>query len=136
MKNLPQAVQSKISRPVMIWANFMGLVLVAGSAIFMFSNTAALYVFVATMASFAIAFTLYQFRPNIYVIGVPQLFLWTPLVIYLYRTEFADGAADTSQAFTIWLGLALITMVISILFDVRDLYLVVTQGRGNEAGSQ
>lgn len=136
MKNLPQAVQSQISTPVMIWANFMGLVLVAGSAIFMFSHGAALLVFAATMAAFVIAFALYQFRPNIYVIGIPQLFLWTPLVAYLYRTEFAGGAADFSQWFAIWLGVALATMVISILFDVRDLYLVITQGRGNEAGSQ
>lgn len=136
MNNLPQAVQSQISTPVMIWANFMGLVLVAGSALFMFSNSAALLVFIATMAAFAIAFALFQIRPNIYVIGIPQIILWSPLLVYLYRTEFAGGVADFSQWFAIWLGVASVTMVISIMFDLRDLYLVITQGRGNEAVSQ
>ena len=116
----------------MIWAIFMGLVLVAGSAIFMFSHRAALLIFIATMAAFAISFALFQIRPNIYVIGIPQIILWSPLLVYLYRTEFAGGAADSAQWFTIWLGVASITMFISILFDLRDLYLVITQGRGNQ----
>lgn len=136
MNNLPKAVQSQISKPVMIWANFMGLVLVAGSAIFMFSHSAALLIFIATMAAFAISFVLFQIRPNIYVIGIPQIILWGPLLVYLYRIEFAGGGADFSQWFTVWLGVASATMIISILFDLRDLYLVITQGRGNQVVTQ
>jgi hypothetical protein len=133
MNNLPQAVQSQISKPVMIWANFMGFVLIVGSAIFMFSHTAAMLIFTATIASFAIAFTLFQFRPNIYVVGIPQIVLWSPLLVYIYSTEFAGGVADFSLWFTRWLTLAAVIMLVSVLFDIRDLYLMITQGRGNSA---
>lgn len=97
MRNLPQAVQAQITPSVMIWANFMGLVLVVGSAIFMFSQTAALLVIIATIASGLIAFALFQIRPDIYVVGMVQIILWSPMLVYLFWTEFAGGAASFSQ---------------------------------------
>lgn len=131
MKNLPQAVQAEASKPVMVWLNYMGLLLLIGSAVFMFGNTIALMiVFAATIISGISAFTLFQIYPNTYIVGIPQLIFWSPLLIYIFATEFAGGAADFSRPFIIWLTIASLTMLVSLVFDVRDLYLVATRGRG------
>lgn len=130
MRNLPKAVQAEASKSVMIWLNYMALLLLVGSALFMFSYTTALIVFLATVISGIGAFALFQFYPNIYVVGIPQLVFWSPLLVYIYAKEFAGGTADFSQPFIIWLMIASLTMLISLLFDIRDLYLVATRGRG------
>jgi hypothetical protein len=133
MKNLPKAVQAEVSKPVMAWLNYMGALLMIGSAIFAFSQTTALIILVLTVLSGISAFALFQVYPNIYVVGIPQLVFWTPLLGYIYKTEFAAGTADFSQPFIIWLAIASLTMAISILLDLRDLYLVVSQRRGAPA---
>lgn len=130
MKNHPQAVQAEASKPVMVWLNYMGLLLLIGSAVFMFGNTSALIVFAATIISGISAFVLFQIYPNIYVVGIPQLIFWSPPLIYIFATEFAGGAADFSRPFIIWLTIASLTILVSLVFDVRDLYLVATRGRG------
>lgn len=130
MKNLPKAVDAQISKPVKIWVNYMAIVLLVGSLVFMFSHMTAFIIFIAIVASGLSAFALFQFYPNIYVVGMPQIVLWSPLLPYIYAKEFADGVAGFSEPFIIWLTIASLTMIISILFDIRDVYLVVTKGRG------
>ena len=131
MKSMMQAVQAETTPLVRAWLNFMTLVLVVGGAVFMFSHTTALLVFLSAIASLVAAIFLFGLFQNIYVLGATHIPLWGPLVAYIIATEFAGGA-DVSQPYTIWLATAVLVMVVSLIFDVRDLYLVLTSGRGRE----
>ena len=131
MKQMMQAVQAETTPLVQAWLNFMTLVLVVGGGVFMFSHTTALLVFLSAIASLIAAIFLFGRFKNIYVLGVTHIPLWGPLVAYIFATEFAGGA-DFSQIYTIWLAVASLVMVTSLIFDVRDLYLVLTSGRGRK----
>ena len=129
MKQMMQAVKAETPAWVGVWLNFMTLVLVGGSAVFMFSHTLALLVFLSAIASLVAAIFLYQRFRNIYVLGVTHIPLWGPLVAYILATSFR-GNADFSEPYTIWLATATLVMSVSLVFDVRDLFLVMTAGRG------
>ena len=129
MKQMMQAVQAETTPLVRAWLNFMTLVLVVGGAVFMFDHTAALLVFMSAIASLLAAIFLFRKFQNIYVLGATHIPLWGPLVGYIFITEFTGGA-DFSQPYAIWLVTASLVMVVSLIFDVRDLYLVLATGRG------
>lgn len=129
MKRMMQAVQAQTTPLVRAWLNFMTLVLVVGGALFMFSHTTALLVFLSALASLVGAIFLFGKFQNIYVLGATHIPLWGPLVTYIVATEFAPGA-DFSEAYTLWLTAATLVMAVSLVFDMRDLYLVLTAGRG------
>ena len=128
-----KAVLTETKPAVIIWLNFMSLVLVGGGAVFMFDHTAALLIFISAILSLVAAIVLFGKFQNIYVLGATHIPLWGPLVAFIAATEFAGGA-DFSQPYTLWLALASLVMVVSLVFDARDLYLVVTSGRGRKLG--
>ena len=130
MKRMLEAVQAETTPAVRAWLNFMTLVLVVGGAVFMFSHTTALMVFLSAIASLVAAIFLFGLFQNIYVLGATHIPLWGPLVAYILATEFAGGA-DFTQPYIVWLATASLVMVISLIFDLRDLYLVLTAGRGH-----
>ncbi len=129
MKQMMQAVQAETTPLVRIWLNFMTLVLVVGGAVFMFAHTSALLVFLSAIASLLVAILLFAKFQNIYVLGATHIPLWGPLVVYFLAVQFSGGV-DVTQPFELWLATATLVMIVSLVFDVRDLYLVVTRGRG------
>ena len=131
MKRMMQAVQAQTTPLVRAWLNFMPLVLVVGGGVFMFSHTTALLVFLSAIASLVGAIFLFGKFQNIYVLGAAHIPLWAPLVAYIVATEFAPGA-DFSEPYTLWLTAASLVMVVSLVFDVRDLHLVLSAGRGQK----
>ncbi|MGH1356747.1 MAG: hypothetical protein ACRBBS_16940 [Thalassovita sp.] len=135
MKQMLTAVQAETTPLVRAWLNFMTLVLVVGGAVFMFSHTAALLVFLSAIASLLVAIVLFGMFQNIYVLGATHIPLWRPLVAYILATEFSGGA-DFSQPYTVWLAVASLVMVASLIFDMRDLYLVLATGRGRKRASE
>lgn len=133
MKKMMDDVKAEASPLVMLWLNFMTLVLVVGGAVFALSHTTALLVFLSAIISLVVAIFLYAKFQNIYVVGATHIPLWGPLVAYIFATEFVGGKADFSQPYVVWLALASLVMVTSLIFDLRDLYLVATAGRGRAA---
>lgn len=129
MKQMMQAVKAETPAWVGVWLNFMTLVLVGGSAVFMFNHTLALLVFLSAIASLVAAILLYRRFQNIYVLGVTHIPLWGPLVAYILATNFM-GNTDFSEPYAVWLATATLVMSVSLVFDVRDLFLVLTAGRG------
>ncbi len=131
MKQMMQAVQAETTPLVRAWLNFMTLVLVVGGAVFMFNHTTALLVFLSAIASLVAAIFLFRKFQNIYVLGATHIPLWGPLVGYILITHF-KGGADFSQPYTIWLATAALVMLVSLVFDIRDVYLVLATGRGQK----
>ncbi len=131
MKQMMQAVQAETTPLVRAWLNFMTLVLVVGGAVFMFNHTSALLVFLSAIASLVAAIFLFRKFQNIYVLGATHIPLWGPLVGYILITHF-KGGDDFSQPYTIWLATAALVMLVSLVFDIRDVYLVLATGRGQK----
>jgi len=129
MKQMMQAVRAQTTPLVRGWLNFMTLVLVAGGGVFMFEHIAALLVFLSAIASLLVSIILFAKFQTIYVLGATHIPLWGPLVAYILATELLGGA-DFTQPFVIWMATATFVMIVSLIFDVRDLYLVLTRGRG------
>lgn len=135
MKQMMLAVQAETTPLVRAWLNFMTLVLVVGGAMFMFSHTAALLIFLSAIASLLAAIVLFGMFQNIYVLGATHIPLWGPLIAYILVTEFSGGA-DFSQPYTVWLAVASLVMATSLIFDGRDLYLVLATGRGRKSAGE
>ncbi len=129
MKKMMEEVQAQVSTPVFIWINVMSVVMLA-SVVFMFSHTVAMWVFFSAIGSLALAYVLFRKTRNIYVLGSVHLPLWIPLLVYIYRAEFAGGA-DFSQPYILWLTAASLVMIISLVFDIRDTAQVLFSGKGS-----
>ena len=52
--------------------------------------------------------------------GTVHIILWTPLMIYLYVTR---GPFSFRDAYGLWVRTLIVTIAISLVFDVRDVYL-------------
>ena len=73
------------------------------------------------------AIVTFEMTQNMWLLGIPHLIFWTPLAAYLLsanvvrRTNFS-----AKSAYGTWIILILITVIISLLFDVRDVALTLT----------
>ena len=116
---------SALPQWVQVWMNWMSLVLLS-SVFFVKNHKEARWVLAATLFTFPVALVIFHFKPSIHLFGIAHLLLWLPLCTYLLRRWKCSGEAkyQTLNPFRVWITLALLTMAISLIFDVRDLYLI------------
>lgn len=99
------------------WMNWMGIVLFLGSLIFAFVGVEArwllLAMFLTIPATFLIGYAVGW--NNLW--GITHLILWTPVAIYMAR-RFSQ--IEVKSVYGGWYVLALATLWISIIFDVKD----------------
>lgn len=99
------------------WMNWMGIVLFLGSLIFAFVGVEArwllLAMFLTIPATFLIGYAVGW--NNLW--GITHLILWTPVAIYMAR-RFSQ--IEVKSIYGVWYVLALATLWISLIFDVKD----------------
>ena len=61
---------------------------------------------------------------TVHLIGIAHIIIWLPLLIFLYRVDFKSGSFKKISPHGIWAILLVTTIVISLIFDVRDIVLV------------
>lgn len=112
---LPQWVQ--------LWMNWMGLVLALGSLVFAFFKVEARWLLLAFVVSIIATMALGMAIGWNGLWGITHLVFWTPVVIYMWRRL---PVINTNSVYGIWYLLALATMIISLVFDAKDVvqYLV------------
>ena len=112
---LPQWVQ--------LWMNWMGIVLALGSLVFAIFKVEARWLLLAFAVSIVATFALGMTIGWNGLWGITHLVFWTPVVIYMYRRL---PAINANSVYGIWYLLALATMIISLVFDAKDVvqYLV------------
>ena len=128
IEEMMAALMSETTPAVQLWMNWMGLVLLA-SVIFMWKYRPARWVFAAMIATFICVMVIWKLTENVHLFGIAHLLFWTPLAIYLWKTVLSPVARTDTRAyriFFIWVILLVATIVISLVFDVRDIYLVFT----------
>lgn len=133
MEAFEAAMQAGTSDVVMLWMNWMSIVFLA-CLFFVWKFKAARAVFVAIVLTMIGAMIVWTLTKNVHLLGIVHLVVWLPLGIYLWKTTLSGIARSTasgpktvySRTFLIWTALIFATIVISLVFDVRDIFLVLT----------
>jgi hypothetical protein len=55
-----------------------------------------------------------------YLLALPHLLVWVPLLFYLCR-ELRAGEVPLRSPIGVWMSVAILTLVVSLVFDLRDL---------------
>jgi len=128
MQELNAAMQAGTTQAVQYWMSWMVLVFLV-SIFFVWKYKTARLTMLAMVLTVPIVLITWKLTKNVHLFGIAHLLVWTPLAVYIYMKEFkAVGGAFASglkSPYTLWLGLLFTTIVISLVFDVRDIALVL-----------
>jgi hypothetical protein len=116
MEMLPLAVQ--------YWMNWMGLVFLF-SIVFVWKKKAARYVLLAMLLPMLIGLLIFYWFETVHLMGVGHLLVWIPLFYYLLRCEIPKELFTFKSLYGVWMGLLMGTIAISVIFDIRDVVLVL-----------
>jgi len=120
-------MMTETSLPVQIWMMWMGLLFMA-SLLFIRKHTAARWVFLAMLATMAAVLYIWSLTKNVHLFGVAHLLIWFPLSLVIWNRVISRkvraGFVD-NRPFFIWACLLFVTILVSLVFDVRDIYLVM-----------
>lgn len=110
---------------VQLWMNWMMVVFVA-AILFVKNHVAARMALGTFLLTLAGAIGVFYLTRNIHLFSLVHLALWTPLLVYVYSKELRSGNTRLGTPYGIWLILLCATMLISLVFDVRDAVLALT----------
>ena len=113
---LPQWVQ--------YWMFWMLAVLGVGSLVFSFFRSEARWLLLAFFLSIVAAMGLGMTVGWNKLWGITHLVFWTPVALLLFRRW---GQIDKKSVYGVWFVAALATMIVSLVFDAKDVveYLMV-----------
>ncbi len=131
MKEMFAAVNAQTSRAVKLWLNWMTFIF-GSSVFFIWTHVPARWVLFCMIAPLLVAAIVFRVTKNVWLIGIGHFFFWIPLAIYLSRSVLSFDARGRgslalhlSDPFFTWVALIVLTIGISIIFDFRDLLLVI-----------
>ena len=124
LMNEMNAQMEMVATPVQIWMNWM-MVIFLSSIFFSFKHIEARFAFGAFLLTMPIGMLIFHQIRNVHILGIAHFIVWLPLAIYLVK-RMKSGAEKYQKwgSFRIWHHLILLTIVISLLFDARDIVLV------------
>ena len=111
------AYVAALPRWVQLWMNWMGIVLFLGSLVFSFFGREARWVLLAMVLSLAGTMVLGLTVGWNGLWGLAHIVFWTPVVVYIFRRL---PEINKTSVYGIWLLAAQATMVVSLVFDVKD----------------
>jgi len=118
------AINAATSPAVKIWMNWM-LAIFASSIFFVWKHKTAWSVLGTLLASLPLALLIFKFTQSVPLIGLAHVALWLPLAIFLIMTELKGKVAQLKTPYGVYIVLLLITITISLFFDIRDAILIV-----------
>ncbi len=118
-----QAQMDALSPAVQMWINWMTLCLLL-SLLFIWKHTAARWTLAVTVLTVPLGVAIFALSGNVHLLGLAHLILWTPLLIYLVKNEVRADGFNPGSLYGIWVMLLATTIVVSLVFDVRDVILV------------
>ncbi len=128
MEDFNAAMQAGTSPAVQMWMNWMMVIFLA-SVLFVWRHTPARVVLGAFFLTGLAGLAIWGMTGNIHLLGIAHLVIWLPLAVYLWKKVLSRKTRSTlrrHKAFFVWVCLVFATIAISLMFDVRDLFLVFT----------
>ena len=137
MNEIYATMSAETTYAVKLWMRWMMFIFILSLA-FVKGYKTARWAFLAIIATIICGAITWALSKNVHLFGIPHLIVWTPLAIYIWKHTLSPRAraavppanVNTSglyhKAFMFWATLLFITILISLVFDVRDVYLVAT----------
>ncbi|MBT5855095.1 hypothetical protein HOH87_00480 [bacterium] len=114
-----------LPKAVGLWVNWMAVIFVSGIFFAKKHKTAKVTV-LAFIVTLALGTTIFAFIKNVHILGIAHLIVWIPLFLYLKKNGLKEAINNLTSAYNVWLVLVSGTIIISLIFDVRDVILVFT----------
>ena len=110
---------------VQIWMNWM-IVIFMVSVFFVKNHKEARYALAAMILTVPTVLGLFALFGKVHLFGVSHFLWWLPLAIYIVKQwrNPENSKYRTLNPYSVWVSLLMTTISISILFDVRDVFLV------------
>lgn len=115
-----------LPRTTQNWMLWMNIVFLLG-LLFVFSHESARWVLAAYVVAFPIAVPFYIYTRDVAMLGVSHILFWTPLLIYLLLEAAEDTTFSFLSLYGVWTVLLMLTITISVVFDVRAVLKYVSQ---------
>ena len=119
-----QAQMAELSPAVQMWLNWMTLCWLS-SLLFAWNHTAARWVLAIMFPlTLPLGLVIFALSGTVHLLGIAHLIAWTPLLIYLVKNELRSDQFNPGSLYGAWVILLSATLLISLVFDVRDVTLV------------
>jgi hypothetical protein len=128
MEEMTSAINAATSPAVQMWMNWM-LAIFALSIIFVWKYKGARWVLLAFLLSMPVGYFIFQATQDPWLLGIPHILLWLPLAIYLIAVELKRPEVRLPSIYGVWLMILLGTIAISLVFDFRDVFQVLSGSR-------
>ena len=138
MNTLMDAMLLQTTPLVKMWMYWMAFIFML-ALVFVKNHAQAQRTLLALIGTVFGGYIIWTMTENIHLLGIVHLFIWLPLAVYLWISTLSktarnhDGKADIDQYYTIkykaffyWVCLLFGTILASLVFDLRDIMLVMT----------
>lgn len=122
-----KAMGEETTTLVQLWMGWMGFIFLV-SVFFAWRYNPARLVFVAMLGTMAAVLYIWSLTKNVHLFGVAHILIWFPLALLLWDSVLSKKSRaryQDHQPFFIWIVLVCLTIIVSLMFDARDIYLVM-----------
>jgi hypothetical protein len=123
MEEMEAAISAATSDMTKVWMDWMMLIFLF-ALVFVYKHLSARFIFASLILTMPIAIWIFEATKSPHLIGVAHIVVWLPLSIYLVKTEIIGKTEKLKSPYGIYLVLLLMTIVISLFFDIRDAILI------------
>lgn len=113
------AINAATSSAVKIWMNWMLAIFVL-SIVFVWNHKTARVIFGAFLLTLPLAMYIFNITGLVPLLGLAHIIVWVPLAIYLIIDEVMRHTFEFKTPYGIYVVLLLVTIIISLFFDIRD----------------
>ena len=119
-----EAIKSSVSPTVQAWLTWMNVIF-ALSIVFAYWKKTARYLILTLLLVASLSVVIYHYTEQVHLLGASHILLWPWLMWYCYKNDFKGSPLQFKGFYNTWLMLLMSTMSISLVFDVRDVFLVL-----------
>ena len=123
MQEMMQAIEADTSTLVQQWMNWMSIMFIL-SLLFVWKKVGARYVLAAAILGVICGYIIFKLTGDPWLLGISHILFWMPLLWILYRVDISKPGFSWKTPYGVWLALLMVTIVISLVFDFRDVAMV------------
>jgi len=120
MEEMMLAVEAATTPVVQAWMNWMVFIFLVSIA-FVWNRVGARYTLGAFVLGAVAALVVFNITKDPHMLGISHILFWMPLLWVLYRVDISKSTFSWKSAYGIWMALLIITILVSLVFDFRDL---------------
>lgn len=106
------------------WMRWM-LFIFLTAVVFVGKHKASRYVLLTFVLTMPVGVLVFYITSHAHLLGIAHLILWTPLLFGLIKHEIKREDFSFKTIYGLWLGLLMMTISISLVFDIRDIVMVL-----------